>query len=257
MKTKNTASKGSVGEATLRLGRALGRRAIAEVGDKVGSVTDNVMTFRHKSDSQTDRNHEDVTEDRTEQSSLTEAAQATTIVETVDVGVPVDVAYDQWTRFTEFPSFMRTIEDVEQTDDDELTWRARVLWSRRTWKSTIVEQTPDEQIVWRSTGRKGYADGAVTFHALAPGLTRIVLVLEYHPKGLIEHLGNLGRTQSRRARQDLKRFQRHVMTRTALHTDDLHGWRGEIHDGEVIAPEDTEDTEDETEAGKSQQGQRR
>jgi uncharacterized membrane protein len=35
------------------------------------------------------------------------AIKATNIVEEIDVGVPVSVAYNQWTEFEEFPSFMK------------------------------------------------------------------------------------------------------------------------------------------------------
>jgi hypothetical protein len=80
---------------------------------------------------------------------------------------------------------------------------------------------------------------------LAPNLTRIIVVLEYHPKGLFERTGNLWRAQGRRARLELKHFRRHVMTQTVLHPDDVEGWLGEIRDGEVV---DTGDTEDDTKA---------
>jgi len=169
--------------------------------------------------------------------------KVTNIVEAVDVGVPIDVAYDQWTRFTEFPSFMKKVEHVEQESEEKLTWKAQVFWSHRSWESQIVEQVPDERIVWTSKGEKGRVDGAVTFHELAPSLTRIVIVLAYHPQGLFEHVGNMWRAQGRRARLELKHFQRHVMTDTILHADELEGWRGEIHDGEVQQPGESEPDE--------------
>ena len=59
-------------------------------------------------------------------------------------------------------------------------------------------QVPDEHIVWRSTGPKGHVDGAVSFHELPPDLTRVLLVLEYHPAGLFERTGNLWLAQGRR-----------------------------------------------------------
>ncbi|EME22220.1 SRPBCC family protein [Rhodococcus triatomae] len=170
----------------------------------------------------------------------------TNIVEQIDVGVPVQLAYDQWTQFTEFPRFTKKVEQVEQKEEDKLAWTAKVFWSRRTWESTIVDQVPDEHIVWKSKGAKGFIDGAVTFHELAPSLTRIILVLEYHPHGFFEKTGNLWRAQGRRARLELKHFQRHVMTHTALHSDDVEGWRGEIHDGDVIDEADRDTTENDT-----------
>ncbi len=119
--------------------------------------------------------------------------KVTNIVEQIDVGVPVDVAYNLWTQFRDFPSFMKKVENVEQEDDEKLTWKAQVLWSHRTWRSTITEQVPDERIIWQSEGDKGYVDGAVTFHEITPDLTRILVVLEYHPQGFFERTGNIWR----------------------------------------------------------------
>jgi len=165
--------------------------------------------------------------------------KVTNIVESIDVGVPVRVAYNQWTQFRDFPTFMKKIENVEQADDDKLNWKAQVFWSHRTWEATILEQHPDEMIIWRSKGAKGHVDGAVTFHELAPNLTRIVLVLEYHPQGMFEHTGNLWRAQGRRARLELKHFERHLMSHVLLNTDEVEGWRGVIEDGEVVKDHQT------------------
>jgi uncharacterized membrane protein len=168
--------------------------------------------------------------------------KVTNIVEEIDVGVPIDVAYRQWTQFAEFPKFMKKVEQVEQVSDEKLRWKAQVFLSHRSWESTIVEQVPNDRIVWKSKGDKGYVDGAITFHELAPDLTRVVVVLEYHPQGLFEKTGNLWRAQGRRVRLELKHFQRKVMTDTVLHADDVDGWKGEIRDGEVVsADEDEED----------------
>jgi hypothetical protein len=167
--------------------------------------------------------------------------KVTNIVEEIDVGVPVDVAYKQWTQFAEFPKFMKKVEQVEQVSDEKLRWKAQVFLSHRTWESTIVEQVPNDRIVWKSKGDKGYVDGAITFHELAPDLTRVVVVLEYHPQGLFEKTGNLWRAQGRRVRLELKHFQRKVMTDTVLHADDVDGWQGEIRDGEVVSAGDSEE----------------
>ncbi|MDF3312715.1 SRPBCC family protein [Rhodococcus sp. T2V] len=169
----------------------------------------------------------------------------TNIVETLDVGVPVQLAYNQWTQFADFPSFMKKVERVEQEADEKLEWKAQIFLSHRTWEASIIEQVPDERIVWRSKGAKGFIDGAVTFHEVTPDLTRIVLILEYHPKGLFERTGNLWRAQGRRARLELKHFGRHVMTQSVLHPDEVEGWRGEIRDGKVVELEESEDNNEE------------
>jgi len=168
----------------------------------------------------------------------------TNIIEDIDVGAPIELVYKQWTEFPQFPRFMKKVEQADRVADEKVQWKAQVFWSHRAWEATIIEQVPYDHIVGRSKGAKGHVDGAVSFHELAPNLTRIVVVLEYHPKGLFERTGNLWRAQGRRARLELKHFRRHVMTQTVLHPDDVEGWLGEIRDGKVV---DTGETEDDTE----------
>jgi uncharacterized membrane protein len=165
--------------------------------------------------------------------------KVTNIVESADVGVPLRVAYNQWTQVSEFPTFMKKVENVEQASEEKQNWKAQVFWSHRTWEATIIEQVPDRHIVWRSKGEKGHVDGTVTFSELAPNLTRILLVLEYYPQGLFERTGNIWRAQGRRVRLEFKHFVRHVMTRTILQQDEVEGWRGEIRDGEVVRDHET------------------
>ncbi|MEU1663826.1 SRPBCC family protein [Streptomyces sparsogenes] len=164
--------------------------------------------------------------------------KVTNIVEEIDVGVPVSVAYNQWTQFEDFPSFMKKVENVDQTSDTEADWKAQIFLSHREWHAEIIDQVPDQHIVWRSRAAKGHVDGAISFHEVAPRLTRIVVVLQYHPQGFFEHTGNLWRAPGRRARLELKHFRRHVMSDVLLHPDEVQGWRGEIHDGEVAQKEE-------------------
>ncbi|GGO73322.1 SRPBCC family protein [Nonomuraea cavernae] len=178
--------------------------------------------------------------------------RVTNVVEFLDVGAPISVVYNQWTNFADFPSFMKKVENVKQESDEELTWKAQIFWSHRTWKSKIIEQVPDQRIIWRSEGAKGYVDGAVTFHELTPTLTRIVLVLEYNAQGFFEKVGNLWRAQGRRARLEFKHFGRHVMTQDLLHPEEIKGWRGEIHDGQLVKDQDGEAADAERPEGESE-----
>ena len=162
------------------------------------------------------------------------------IVEDIHVGVPVDVAYNQWTQFQEFSTFTKGVESVDQTDEVESNWKVKVFKSRRTWTAKITEQIPDRKIAWTTDGAKGTTKGVVTFHPLADDLTQVLLVLEYYPQGLFEKTGNIWRAGGRRARLDLKHFRRFVMMRG----EETGSWRGEIRDGEVVRGPDEEESED-------------
>jgi uncharacterized membrane protein len=148
---------------------------------------------------------------------------------------------------------MKKVVSVDQTADEKLDWKAKVFWSSRKWESTIVEQVPDRHIIWRSTGDKGHVDGAVSFHKLAPNLTRVLLVLEYHPQGFLERTGNLWRAQGRRVRLELKHFRRQVMTRSLLHPDEVGGWRGEIRDSRVVKTHEQAIAEEEKSGGATEE----
>ncbi|MET9855558.1 SRPBCC family protein [Streptomyces sp. NPDC006450] len=152
------------------------------------------------------------------------------IVEALDVGLPLRTVYDHWTQYEEFSGFAKGVRDVSRDDETNSDWKVKVGPSTRSWKATVQEQVPDDRIVWTSQGAKGTTRGCVTFHELAPSLTRIVIVVEYYPSGLFEKTGNLWRAQGRRLRLDLKHFLRHTM----LSTEEPEGWRGEIRDGEVV-----------------------
>ncbi|TRV82024.1 cyclase [Streptomyces sp. 130] len=175
-------------------------------------------------------------------------SKSVTVVEDIDVGVPVREAYDQWTQFQEFSSFAKGVVSVEKADDTTSNWKVKVAKSTRSWKANVTEQVPDERITWTTEGAKGTVKGVVTFHAITDDLTRVLLVLEYFPKGLFEKTGNIWRAQGRRARLDLKLYRKFIMMRGEA-TD---GWRGEIRDGEVVVGHDEaieEEEADSQEAG--------
>ncbi|MCX5203056.1 SRPBCC family protein [Streptomyces sp. NBC_00237] len=152
------------------------------------------------------------------------------ILETIDVGVPVRVAYDQWTRYEDFSTFAKGVKSATTADDTTSDWKLKVFWSNRSWKAHTTQQVPDARISWTSEGAKGTTKGVVTFHPLGDNITRVLLVIEYYPKGLFEKTGNIWRAQGRRARLDLKNYARHISMKGDI--DD--GWRGSIEDGEVV-----------------------
>ncbi|MEW2544253.1 SRPBCC family protein [Streptomyces sp. NPDC047002] len=156
--------------------------------------------------------------------------KVTSIIEVLDIGKPLRTVYDHWTRYEDFNVFTKGVQSVTQNDDATSDWSVKIAFSTRSFSATVQEQIPDERIAWTSQGAKGSTQGAVSFHDLAPDLTRVVAVVEYYPSGFFEKTGNLWRAQGRRLRLDLKHFARHV----TLTDEEPDGWRGEIRDGEVV-----------------------
>ena len=145
------------------------------------------------------------------------------ITESVDVAVPVRVAYDQWTQFEEFPAFMEGVEQIRQIDDSHLHWVAEVGGKREEWDAEITEQHPDERVAWTSRGGKGNA-GVVTFHRLNDDETRVTVQMDWQPEGVVENVGAALGFDDRQVSKDLARFKELVESRGAA----SGGWRGDI-----------------------------
>ena len=141
----------------------------------------------------------------------------------IDVDVPVSVAYSQWTQFEEFPQFMDGVESVTQLDDRRLHWVAEIAGTHREWDAEIVDQDPDRRIAWRSIGGTGNA-GIVRFQPLGPNQTRIGIELDVEPDDLVEQIGDKLGFVSRQAEGDLKRFKDFIESRR----QETGAWRGEI-----------------------------
>lgn len=150
------------------------------------------------------------------------------IQQSVDVAVPIDEAYDQWTRFEEWPEFMHRVDSVQQVDDSTVHISTKVWGITKEFEAEIVEQRPDERIEWHS--EEGLMNsGVVTFHRLAPRLTRIEVTMDVKPDSLLEKAGRGMRFTKRAVRGDLHRFKAYVEMEE--HSD--KGWRGTIKNGDV------------------------
>jgi uncharacterized membrane protein len=145
------------------------------------------------------------------------------IEKSIELEVPVDVAYNQWTQFEEFPNFMEGVKEVRQLDDKRLHWKAQVAGKAKEWDAEIVQQIPDQVIAWRSTSGTSNA-GEVRFDKAPGGKTRITLVLTYEPEGVVEHVGDALGAVSRRVEGDLKRFKDFIEKRGR----ESGAWRGQI-----------------------------
>lgn len=141
----------------------------------------------------------------------------------IEIQVPVNMAYDQWTQFETFPTFLPNIDEVRQVDDVTLDWKAKVGMETLSWRARITEQIPDKRIAWKSI--QGYEHaGVVTFHRLSDGVCRVMVQLSFVPSRVIEKIGSqLGIAQSL-VLQNLKGFKQFLEERG----ESTGAWRGSV-----------------------------
>lgn len=129
-----------------------------------------------------------------------------TIEQSVEVNVPVSTAYDRWTQFEEFPTFMDGVKEVRRLDDTHLHWVAEVGGHAEEWDAEITEQMPDERVAWKATNGKQNA-GVVTFHRISDQTSKIMLQLEWESEGMVEKVGSAIGQDDRAVKSDLERFK--------------------------------------------------
>jgi len=150
--------------------------------------------------------------------------------ESIDVRVPVEQAYNQWTQFEEFPKFMEGIQSVQQLDDGHVKWVADVRGETREWTTEITEQRPDERIAWKTIGGEVKNDGIVTFEQLGTDQTRINVEMDVEGESGAENVaGDLLGVVKTQVRGDLERFKQLIESRG----EETGAWRGEVQDGET------------------------
>lgn len=145
------------------------------------------------------------------------------IEKSIEVDVPVRTAYDQWTQFEQFPSFMEGVTEVRQLDDRRLFWRAEIGGKEKTWEAVIDEQIPDARIAWHATQGARNA-GVVTFHRIDDQKCKVMLQMDYDPEGFTENVGDFLGVASARVSGDLSRFKRFIEDRGS----ETGAWRGSI-----------------------------
>ena len=150
------------------------------------------------------------------------------IQQDIDIGVPLETVYNQWTQFEDWPKFMHRVQQISQEDETHLSFKAKIWGISKEFKAEIVEQRPDERIKWKVTEGLVH-NGVVTFHELAPRLTRVEVNLDVEPGSMIEKAARGMRHVKRAVRADLARFKAYVL----MEEEASGEWRGTVEDGDV------------------------
>jgi uncharacterized membrane protein len=106
---------------------------------------------------------------------------------TVEIGAPLELVYDAFTRFEDLPEFLEGVAEVRLADETHL--RLRFGDGRPDVAAEITEQRPFERVAWYAA-----ISGSVTFERLDLARTRVTVRLEQDG-------------HDRRLRNDLDRFK--------------------------------------------------
>ncbi len=152
------------------------------------------------------------------------------IEDTIEVQVPVQQAYNQWTQFEDFPKFMDGIQSVQQLDDTHVQWVAEIRGESRQWTTEITEQRPDEKVAWKTIEGEVKNDGVVTFEPMGDAQTRVNVQMDVESDSTAENVaGDLLGVVKNQVRGDLERFKQLIENRD----EETGAWRGDVREGET------------------------
>jgi uncharacterized membrane protein len=146
-----------------------------------------------------------------------------------DVAVPVEQAYRGWTDFENFPNFMHRVLRVSQEDENKLEWDEKIWFSRRQWEGEITDRRKNDRIAWKTTSGMQHA-GVVSFHQIAPRLTRVMVTMDFMPQGVMEKMASGLRFVKRAVQADLARFKAQVEMEDAKGIEYKSTQKGEERD---------------------------
>ena len=153
-----------------------------------------------------------------------------TIEQSIDVDVPVTVAYNQWTQFEDFPKFMNGIQSVQQLDDTHVQWVAEIRGESRQWTTEITEQQPDEKVAWKTIEGEVKNDGVVTFEPMGDAQTRVNVQMDVEGDSTAENVaGDLLGVVKKQVHGDLERFKQLIENRD----EETGAWRGEVEESKT------------------------
>ena len=137
---------------------------------------------------------------------LAQRLRSVPIQRSIDIAVPLAVAYEEWMKLEFLPEGVHTVRKLRR-DDDRLRGRIAGLSRERSrWRAEIREERSEESFAWRSIQGSDCL-GLVTFHRLADRLTRLEVELDVLPLGPTQAFELVMRIADRRAEADLRRFK--------------------------------------------------
>jgi uncharacterized membrane protein len=129
--------------------------------------------------------------------------------ESVDVTVPVHVAYERLCHFEEYPHFMSGVQEVKQISDELAHWVMNIAGSHTEFDARIIDQRPDELLAWQAIDGPRLTE-KMMFQRLTDDRTRIIAELDLDARALMPSEEYAREALDRRLKADLAGLKRYV-----------------------------------------------
>jgi uncharacterized membrane protein len=126
------------------------------------------------------------------------------IQRSIDIAVPIRVAWEEWEALEMIPEGTTTVSSIER-DGNVLVGRTSGPRPTR-WAAEILDERQQESFAWQSHLGSDCA-GLITFHAISERLTRLELNLDVVPTSVAETIQLAMHRADRKAEVDLRRFK--------------------------------------------------
>lgn len=129
--------------------------------------------------------------------------------ESIDVDVPLHVAYERMCHFEEYPQFMGGVREVTQISADISHWVMEFDGTPAEFDARVVDRRPDELLAWESVDGPHLTE-TVMFESLSDDSTRIVAELELEARALMPSAAYGEESLDRRLKADLDGFKHYI-----------------------------------------------
>ncbi|GAA3804549.1 SRPBCC family protein [Streptomyces chiangmaiensis] len=137
-----------------------------------------------------------------------------TLEEHVDVGVPIDTAWNSLHRVENYPSFVGGVRDVRTEEGGRAHLDIEAGGRAKGFDAEVSDRGRERVMEWHTTGGPDLA-GSFSLHPIDRDHTRVQIRLEYDPATVREAFGGpKGFAQAnaieRLVRSDLEQFKEYV-----------------------------------------------
>ncbi|WP_432978560.1 SRPBCC family protein [Dactylosporangium sp. CA-233914] len=127
--------------------------------------------------------------------------------ESIEVAVPVAVAYEQLTRFENYPQFMSGVMSMSPIDASTAHMVLDLGGNRAEFDARITERRTDEFLCWEAMDGPQVSE-ALRLEPMAGDMTRIIAELQIDARELMPAEEHAVEVLNRRLKADLKGFKR-------------------------------------------------